>query len=248
MFREKLNEYMNMLNCSGKEFAEQSGISEATVSRYKSGARIPASNSEDMKKICRGICAAAAGQGIEITYKTVLAELNTLAETETFDYRSLQSKFNILCTVFSVNLADMSKSLKYDSSYVSRIRSGKRRPANPQKFAYDVAEYIVKYCENDKKIIADIINIKPEEITTRDGLVTDLANWLADSENTEKPANPAKKFLDKLDVFDLNEYIKAIRFDELKVPTLPFQLPLTRSYYGVEEMKNGELETECFYV
>ena len=173
----------------GKEFAEQSGISEATVSRYKSGARIPASNSEDMKKICRGICAAAAGQGIEITYKTVLAELNTHAETETFDYRSLQSKFNILCTVFSVNLADMSKSLKYDSSYVSRIRSGKRRPANP-----------------------------------------------------------AKKFLDKLDVFDLNEYIKAIRFDELKVPTLPFQLLLTRSYYGVEEMKNGELETECFYV
>ena len=32
-------------------------------------------------------------------------------------------------------------------------------------------------------------------------------------------------FLTKLDEFDLNEYIRSIRFDELKIPTLPFQLP-----------------------
>ena len=244
MFREKLNEYMELLNCSGKEFAEHSGISAATVSRYRSGARTPKANSEDMKRLCRGICAVAEKKEIDLSYKTVLSELNTLAETVPFDYDSLQKKLNVLCTIFSVNLADMSKSLKYDSSYISRIRNGKRRPANPQKFAYDVAGYfsVCYNSDSDKKIIAEILNIKPSLIKARDNYVSELASWLADSKVTKKPENPIGKFLSALNSFDLNEYIKAIRFDELKVPSLPFQLPTAKSYYGIDEMKNGELD------
>ncbi len=244
MFCEKLNKYMDMLNCSGKEFAEYSGISEATVSRYKSGTRTPKANSEDMKKLCKGICNAAAQKGINLTYKTVLQELNGLAEKTSFDYESMQKKFNMLCSVFSVNLADMSKSLKYDSSYISRIRSGKRRPANPKKFAFDVARYFSQYytSDNGKKILAEMINIKQAQIKTQDDYISELASWLTDSESSEKPENPMKKFLDTLNSFDLNEYIKAIRFDELKVPSLPFQLPVTKNYYGIAEMKNGELD------
>ena len=244
MFREKLNEYMELLHCSGKEFAEYSGISAATVSRYRSGARTPKANSEDMKRLCRGICAVAEKKEIDLSYKTVLSELNTLAETVPFDYDSLQKKLNVLCTVFSVNLADMSKSLKYDSSYISRIRNGKRRPANPQKFAYDVAGYfsVCYNSDSDKKIIAEILNIKPSLIKARDNYVSELASWLADSKVTKKPENPIGKFLSALNSFDLNEYIKAIRFDELKVPSLPFQLPTAKSYYGIDEMKNGELD------
>ena len=142
MFCEKLNEYMDLLHCSGKEFAEYSGISEATISRYKSGTREPKPNSDDMKKICRGICSAAVKNGIDgIAYDMLLQELNSLTKPPHFDYDNLQKKLNMLCSVLSVNIADMSKSLKYDSSYISRIRSGKRKPANPQKFAHDVAKY-----------------------------------------------------------------------------------------------------------
>ena len=244
MFREKLNEYMELLHCSGKEFAEYSGISAATVSRYRSGARTPKANSEDMKRLCRGICAVAEKKEIDLSYKTVLSEFNTLEEAVPFDYDSLQKKLNVLCTVFSVNLADMSKSLKYDSSYISRIRNGKRRPSNPQKFAYDVAGYfsVCYNSDSDKKIIAEILNIKPSLIKARDNYVSELASWLADSKVTKKPENPIGKFLSALNSFDLNEYIKAIRFDELKVPSLPFQLPTAKSYYGIDEMKNGELD------
>lgn len=244
MFREKLNEYMELLHCSGKDFAKHSGISEATVSRYKSGARTPKANSEDMKKLCRGICAMAEKKGIDLPYKTVLQELNALAEAMPFDYEALQTKLNVLCTVFSVNLADMSKSLKYDPSYISRIRNGKRRPANPQKFASDVAGYfsVCYNSGNDKKIIAEILNIKPGLIETSDNYASELTGWLTDSKITKKAENPIEKFLTALNSFDLNEYIKAIRFDELKVPSLPFQFPTTRSYYGIDEMKNGELD------
>lgn len=40
----------------------------------------------------------------------------------------------------------------------------------------------------------------------------------------------------------MNEYIRSIHFDELKVPTVPFQLPTSKNYYGVEQMKQGELD------
>ena len=49
-------------------------------------------------------------------------------------------------------------------------------------------------------------------------------------------------FLSKLDEFNLNEYIKAIHFDELKVPSMPFQLPTARYYYGLGEMMDSELD------
>ena len=45
-----------------------------------------------------------------------------------------------------------------------------------------------------------------------------------------------QKFLSKLDDFDLNEYIKVIKFDELKVPSVPFQIPSSKTYFGIKEM------------
>lgn len=50
------------------------------------------------------------------------------------------------------------------------------------------------------------------------------------------------EFLKKLDAFDLNEYIRAIHFDELKVPSVPFQLPTSKSYFGLKQMMDSELD------
>lgn len=243
VFSDKFNEYMDLTGCSGKEFSEYSGISEATISRYRTGERAPKSSSADMKRLCRGICIAAEKKGIAgITYKTVEEELNALLRSNEFDYESLRTRFNMLCSVLNVNAAEMSKNLKYDSSYVSRIRSGKRKPSKPEKFAFDVAEYIVRCYDSvhDRKILSEFIS--ETDIKTESEYTAALTKWLTDGENGENIKNPVTDFLEKLDEFDLNEYIRAIRFDELKVPSLPFQLPTSKSYYGVEEMKNGELD------
>ena len=245
MFSEKLNEYISLIGCTGKEFAHLCNISQPTLSRYKSGARTPKPNSEDIQKLCRGICDAANKKGIKnISYKKVLSELNLLADKAFFDFENLQTKFNMLCSVFGVNTADMAKSLKYDSSYISRIKSGKRKPANPQKFACDAAHYFSKNFNSavNKKIVAEMLNIKPSQIKAQNDYISALTNYLVNGKVNTLIENPIKKFLDKLDSFDLNEYIKSIRFDELKVPTLPFQFPTSKTYCGIEEMKNGELD------
>ena len=51
-----------------------------------------------------------------------------------------------------------------------------------------------------------------------------------------------QSFLEKLDQFDLNNFIRSIRFDELKVPTMPIQLPGSRSYFGIREFMTAELD------
>ncbi len=242
MFCEKLDKYMTLAGCSGKKLAELSGISEATISRYKSGERTPKANSEDMKKLCRGIYAAAQQAKTDVSYKDIWDDLNDIAADEPFDYDAMRKKFDSLCSALSVNASDMSKKLKYDSSYVSRIRSGKRRPANPGKFVFGVTEYIVRYhdSENEKKIVAKLVNTDYNNIKTKEAYACVLESWLGEGGGDFE--NPVRKFLNALNEFDLNEYIKAIRFDELKVPTLPFQLPVTKNYYGIEEMKQGELD------
>ena len=67
-----------------------------------------------------------------------------------------------------------------------------------------------------------------------------LQGWLFDGRCTKE--EPISGFLSTLDSFDLREYIRAIRFDDIKIPGLPFQLPLSKYYRGIEEMKTGGLD------
>lgn len=60
--------------------------------------------------------------------------------------------------------------------------------------------------------------------------------------NNKQQSNEINNFLEKLDSFDLNNYIKAIKFDQLKVPYVPFYKVRTKNYFGIEEMKKGELD------
>ena len=55
--------------------------------------------------------------------------------------------------------------------------------------------------------------------------------------NNKQQNNEINDFLEKLDSFDLNNYIKAIKFDQLKVPYVPFYKVRTKNYFGIEEMK-----------
>ena len=67
-----------------------------------------------------------------------------------------------------------------------------------------------------------------------------LARWLLNGEAGQPDSTFS--FLEKLDEFDLNDYIRAVRFDQLKVPTVPFQLPSSKVHYGLENFRQALLD------
>ena len=52
---EKLNEYIEILDCTAKEISSLSGLSEATISRYRAGGRVPETDSEAFEQLCEAI-------------------------------------------------------------------------------------------------------------------------------------------------------------------------------------------------
>ena len=54
-FSEKLKDYMEMLQCTAKDLSDASQLSPATVSRYRSGERVPEPNSDAFDRLCNAI-------------------------------------------------------------------------------------------------------------------------------------------------------------------------------------------------
>lgn len=244
MFKDRLNGYIEMIGCTGKELAELSGISEVAVSRYRTGINRPKPESEEVKKLSRALCSIAGEKGIkDVSRDNVFKELSEACK-DSFDYKELQKKLDMLFSVLSVNVSAMAKALNYDPSYISRIRNGRRRPSEPNRLVSDTAEYIARCygTERDKKMIAALIQAEYSAVKGERECADAVAKWLVSGAAAFADNNPMQSFLKKLNEFDLNQYISAIRFDELKVPTVPFQLPTTKKYFGIEEMKAGELD------
>lgn len=57
-----------------------------------------------------------------------------------------------------------------------------------------------------------------------------------------KQPSPINNFLDKLDGFNIEDYIKAIHFNDIKMPSIAFSLPTTKVYSGIEQFKESEID------
>ena len=241
-FSEQLNAYISELNCTAKELTDVSGLSASVLSRYRTGSRVPTTDSEQFMQLVQGIATIANERGYsEFTAEKIKKTLEDCLQDATFPYELFQINFDTLLTSLSINVADLSHFLNFDSSYISRIRNGQRRPSNPQDFAQNVSKYIAGHCsESDKVTIAKLVHCTTDEINN-DSLCRDkIIHWLLNEQIEKKDV--VLPFLSKLDEFDLNEFIRSIHFDELKVPSVPFQLPTSKNYYGIDEMCEGTLD------
>lgn len=241
-FKEKLNEYIEQLGCTSKELAQASGLSAATISRYRSGDRLPQWDSENYNKLIAGLSGLAQEKCISSLTESAISETLSIFSENTFvDIHRLQTNFNYLLNTLSLNVPELSRALNYDASYISRIRNGQRKPADPQEFATKITDFVThKYQDvSQKSQIAALIGCDADAFKDPDIYRTSLFHWLTN--HTQPSKNYMADFLKKLEQFDLNEYIRAIHFDEMKVPTAPFQFPTSRSFYGLKEMMDSEL-------
>ena len=236
-FKDILNEYLEKINCSSKELSNVSNISESVISRYRSGERTPKENSKQIEKLIDAIYELANNKNIKIDKKEIEERLNkSITKENNFDYDSFSKNFNELINILKININDISKFIAFDSSHISRIRYGKARPSDPIAFSKKVCEYIgYKYTDNDsKKKLCTILNCKEKDV------FEELYKFLTN--NSKNSKNYINDFLNNLDDFNLNDFIKAIKFDKLKVPTIPFYKTKSKHYYGIEEMKKGEID------
>ena len=235
LFKDILNNYLKELNCTPKELSIESNISEAVISRYRSGERIPKENSTQINNLIDSIYSISIRKNIKYNKKEIAQTfINSINEYNYFNYEN----FNNLISTMNININEMSKYIAFDSSHISRIRYGKTKPSDSEDFSKRICNYIFeKY--NNKDSIQKLSIILECDATDFKKICNSLYNWLTKQSKGNTQIN---NFLNKLDSFDLNDYIKVIKFDKLKVPNIPFYRSKTRNYYGIEEMKNGELD------
>lgn len=240
-FKEVLNEYLKELNCSSKKLSNESGLSESVISRYRSGERTPVKNSEQLNKLTKALFNIAKDSGKnKYTLDKIVSDFNSALPSDDFDYTTFSNNLNTLITSLNINTHEMSKYIVFDTSHISRIRYGKAKPSNPVEFSNKICSYILNRYKNPDDInnLMMIIGCKKSDLSN-EKIYSTLFNWLTSEIVPIK--NQISDFLHHLDSFNLDDYIKVIKFDKLKVPSIPFYKAKTKHYYGIEEMKQGEL-------
>lgn len=240
-FKEVLNKYLKELNCSSKKLSNESGLSESVISRYRSGERTPVKNSEQLNKLTKALFNIAKDNGKnKYTFDKIVSDFNSVLTSDDFDYTTFSNNLNTLITSLNINTHEMSKYIVFDASHISRIRYGKAKPSNPVEFSNKICSYILNRYKNPDDInnLMMIIGCKKSDLSN-EKIYSTLFNWLTSEIVPVK--NQISDFLHHLDSFNLDDYIKVIKFDELKVPNIPFYKAKTKHYYGIEEMKQGEL-------
>ena len=240
-FKEVLNKYLKELNCSSKKLSNESGLSESVISRYRSGERTPVKNSEQLNKLTKALFNIAKDSNKnKYTFDKIESDFNSVLTSDDFDYTTFSNNLNTLITSLNINTHEMSKYIVFDASHISRIRYGKAKPSNPVEFSNKICSYILNRYKNPDDInnLMMIIGCKKSDLSN-EKIYSTLFNWLTSEIVPVK--NQISDFLHHLDSFNLDDYIKVIKFDELKVPNIPFYKAKTKHYYGIEEMKQGEL-------
>ena len=242
-FREQLNAYIEAIGCSARQLADASGLSPAVISRYRSGERLPGAQSPQLDALARALeaLAAQAGRATPTRQEARAALCAALSPVERDD-GSLADNLGALIDALGVTSGEIARALNYDASYISRIRSGTRRPADSQAFADKLARFLARRCEGAEREadLARLVETDADALKTPRARHEAIRRWLL------KPApgrsQPATGFLGKLDEFDLAQYIRSIRFDDLKLPTVPCAPVRGRVYLGTEGRKAGELD------
>ena len=240
-FNEVLNRYLKELDCTAKKLSIESGLTGSVICRYRSGERTPIKNSEQLKKLTTALFNIAKEKGkSKYTLDKIVNDFNSTFPNDDFDYTTFSNNLNTLITSLNINTHEMSKYIVFDASHISRIRYGKARPSNPIEFSNKICTYIFNRYKSSDDInnLSTIIGCKKSDLVNNK-FYNILFAWLTSEATPVK--SQVSDFLYNLDSFNLDDYIKVIKFDKLKVPSIPFYKAKSRHYYGLQEMKEGEL-------
>lgn len=243
-FNEKLNEYINILNTTAGEVAEASGLSPSVISRYKSGKRIPVKNSDQLMMLANGLADISTHlSDTPLSADNIYRELVNSIDSSS-DYTGYQAgNLNTLLNALKINTVEMAKVINYDPSYISRVRSKQRTPGNAEDFIRKTSYYVADICSSDKEILtlSECIGCSTDKLENAGIRQLLIEQWLSEK-NKIDIGSPIHNFLQQVNDFNLDDYMRKIHFDDIKIPQAPFTLPSSKTYYGIKAMKQGELD------
>ena len=134
VFCEALDAECRRLGVSSRALAAEAGISESTLGRYRTGLRTPGEKTID----ALASALAALSGGAEASDE-VAAHLRAPLERRRQDDVALCRRMDALMAEAGLTSSDLARVARVDPSYISRIRSGVRVPADPEALAASCA-------------------------------------------------------------------------------------------------------------
>ena len=235
-FSDVLKLYLDKTKCTAKELSAASGISTSALSRYRSGKRIP--EQEQIEKLICGFVQLASENVPELNEVIIRNAFSAYTESPKHDYQTIIKNLNAAIETLEISVSGLSRALSFDSSYLSRIRTGQRKPADLDKFIIEAAGYIAR--TNSPSAIAELIGHPAEELIPVGRCASKLCSWL--SSGTISQRDYLGELLHQLDAFNIEAYMSAAHFPEAVQVREPEILSLPKIYYGFDEMKKGELD------
>ena len=235
-FADVLKLYLNKTKCTAKELSAASGISASALSGYRSGKRIP--EQAQIEKLIRGFVQLASENAPELDEATIRDAFSAYSEKPKLDYQTVIKHLNAAIEALNISVSGLSRALNFDSSYLSRIRSGQRKPANLEKFILETAGYIAR--TNSPSAVAGLIGQPAEELVPADRCASKLCSWFGSE--TIRQRDYLGELLHQLDAFNIETYTRDAHFPEAVQVREQESLSLPKYYYGFDEMKKGELD------
>lgn len=180
-FSEKLNDYIEQLSCTGKDICNLSGISAASLSRYRNGERVPELGTKPFEDLCCALAQISAQKGkLQITADAVKKAFVSCDDFVSTDKELLRKNFNTLLSALNVNLTQLCQYTNYDASAVFRIRNGSRKPGDAERFASAVASFVTRTMQMPSEIaaVAELIGCDIDEIYDMSVRYAKIKSWL----------------------------------------------------------------------
>ncbi len=242
-FGSRLNELITKTGISNKELSGLSGISSVSVWRYRNGTRVPKRDSKEVANLAKGLALAAKDSKLsEAQIYTLLNETLTSPE----DDKAVISALKTIMHELELSTKELSAMMEYDPSFLSKVLREKAEPTKLDAHTAALAAFLAsdKTMHSRKIILCRLIGCDIDIISDSKLFYEKICAYLSPRQNGSIKHRPATvdSFVKKLDEFDLEDYINAIRFNDIIVPTAPIQLPRSKYYTGIDQMKASELD------
>lgn len=188
-FEEVLKSYMERIGCTAKQLAEQSGLSASVISRYRNGSRIPAADSEQLKKLLDGLNRIAEEASLSDWSEDEMKKAFAKSLQAGSEFRDeMRTRLNQLMKELKITQAELARGISYDASRLSRIRSGQRSPSDPQEFLAAIGKFIAeKYASGENTaLIASLIGAA-DELQDAAAAAAAITAWLAGNDKAGTP-------------------------------------------------------------